>query len=233
MFTLTPARHLNPSTCQVAQGDDVGARDRRGAGARARSGAVLRHASHVLASWPAWRRRLAFARGRRAHKCRATPDGRSRGRCAPTAARKCAAASNPRKREPRSSPDRGTRALRVSTCRRARTPNSSRVVPSPSCRQSSQNDAERRRATSPSCRSSSTIMSESGSARRRSPRGTGSAGHTQCPRGSQERPRRPRLGGCGSGGGFGGVASWRRLARWGALGAWVSGRATRRPSKGA
>eukprot|EP00966_Prymnesium_polylepis_P075808 1757684-Prymnesium_polylepis.1 len=35
---------------------------------------------------PAWRRRLAFARGRRARKCRAAPNGRSRGRCAPTAA---------------------------------------------------------------------------------------------------------------------------------------------------
>ena len=76
-----------------------------------------------------------------------------------------------RKREPRSSPDRGTRALRVSTCRRARTPNSSRVVPPPSCRQSSQDDAERRRATRPSYRSSSTIVSESGAARRRWPRG--------------------------------------------------------------
>ena len=194
---------------------------------------MLRHASHVLASWPAWRRRLAFARGRRAHICRATPYGCPRGRCAPTVARKCATDSNPRKRDTRSSPDRGTCAMRVSSHRRAKTHNSPRVVPPPSCWQSTQNDAERRRATSPSCRSSSKIMSESGSAGRRSPRGTGSAGHTQCPRGAQERPRRPRLGGCGSGGGFGGVASRRRLARWGALGAWASGRATRRPSEGA
>ena len=148
-------------------------------------------------------------------------------------ARKCATDSNPRKRDTRSSPDRGTCAMRVSSHRRAKTHNSPRVVPPPSCWQSTQNDAERRRATSPSCRSSSTIMSESGSAGRRSPRGTGSAGHTQCPRGAQERPRRPRLGGCGSGGGFGRVASRRRLARWGALGAWASGRATRRPSEGA
>ena len=192
---------------------------------------MLSHASHVLVSWPAWRRRLAFARGRRAHICRATPYGCPRGRCAPTVARKCATDSNPRKRDTRSSPDRGTCAMRVSSHRRAKTHNSPRVVPPPSCWQSTQNDAERRRATSPSCRSSSKIMSESGSAGRRSPRGTGSAGHTQCPRGAQERPRRPRLGGCGSGGGFGGVASRRRLARWGALGAWASGRATRRPSE--
>ena len=53
----------------------------------------------------------------------------------------------------------------------------------PSCLQSSQEDAERRRATHPSCRSSSTIMIESGQTRRRWPRGTGSAGHTRCPRG--------------------------------------------------
>ena len=192
---------------------------------------MLRHASHVLASWPAWRRRLASARGRRAQKCRASPNGRPRGRCAPTVARKCAADSNPRKREPRSPPDRGACALPVSICRRAHTPNSPRVVPPPSCRQSSQDDAERRRATRPSCRSSSTIMSESGAARRRWPRGAGSARHTRCPRGSQERPRRPRSGGCGSGGGFGGVASRRRLARWGALGACASGRAARRPSE--
>jgi hypothetical protein len=191
---------------------------------------VPRHASHVLASWPAWCRRLAFARGRRAHNSRATPNGRSRGRCAPTAACKCAAASNPRKREPRSSPDRGTRALRASSHRRARTPDSLRVVCLPSVPQSTPEGAERRRTASLSCRSSSTTMFESGAARPRWSQGTGSAGSTRCPRGSQERPRRPRSGGSGSGGGFRGVASRRRLARWGALGAWASGRATRRPS---
>eukprot|EP00966_Prymnesium_polylepis_P283354 6547121-Prymnesium_polylepis.1 len=42
---------------------------------------------------------------------RATPSGHSQGRCAPTAACKYAAASKPRKRKPRSSPDRGTCAL--------------------------------------------------------------------------------------------------------------------------
>eukprot|EP00966_Prymnesium_polylepis_P300941 6953644-Prymnesium_polylepis.1 len=47
--------------------------------------------SHVLASWPAWRRRLAFAWLSRAgaalkQNWRATPSGHSRGRCAPTAA---------------------------------------------------------------------------------------------------------------------------------------------------
>ena len=193
---------------------------------------MLRHASHVLASWPAWRRRLAFARGRRAQKCCATPNGRPRGRCAPTAARKCATDSNPRKREPRSSPDRGTRAMPVSTCCRVHTPNSLRVVPPPSCLQSSQDDAERRRATSPSCRSSSSIMFESGAARRRWLRGTGSAGRTWCPRGAHERRRRRRRGGCGSSRGLGEVASRRWLARWGALGACASGRATRRPSEG-
>eukprot|EP00966_Prymnesium_polylepis_P304053 7024569-Prymnesium_polylepis.1 len=55
-----------------------------------RSGAVLRHASHVLVSfmhaWPAWRRRLAFERAQRAHNWCATPNGRPRGRCAPTVA---------------------------------------------------------------------------------------------------------------------------------------------------
>eukprot|EP00966_Prymnesium_polylepis_P134678 3112632-Prymnesium_polylepis.1 len=35
-------------------------------------------------------------------------------------------------------------------------------------------------------------------------RGTGSAGHSRCPRGAQGRPRRPRWGGCESGGGLGG-----------------------------
>ena len=103
-----------------------------------------RHASHVLASWPAWCRRLAFARGRRAHNSRATPNGRSRGRCAPTAACKCAAASNPRKREPRSSPDRGTRALRVSSHRRARTPNSCRLPRVDSPAKTMPNDVARR-----------------------------------------------------------------------------------------
>eukprot|EP00966_Prymnesium_polylepis_P207506 4806821-Prymnesium_polylepis.1 len=53
-------------------------------------------------------------------------------------------------------------------------------------------------------------MFESGAARRRWPRGTGSAGRTWCLRGAHERPRRPRWGGCGSGGGLGGVASRRR-----------------------
>ena len=157
---------INPSRCQVSVADDVGARDRRGAGAAARYGAVLRHASHVLASWPAWRRRLAFARGRRAQNWRATPSGHSRGRCAPTAACKCAAASNPRKREPRSSPDRGTRALRASSHRRARTPDSLRVVCLPSVPQSTPEGAERRRPASLGCRSSSTTMFESGAARR-------------------------------------------------------------------
>ena len=42
---------------------------------------------------------------------------------------------------------------------------------------------------------------------------------------------RPRWGGCGSGGGVGGVASRRRLARLGGLGACASGRAARRPSE--
>ena len=101
----------------------------------------------------------------------------------------------------------------------------------PSCLQSSQEDAERRRATHPSCRSSSTIMIESGQTRRRWPRGTGSAGHTRCPRGVQERRRRRRRGGCGSGGGVGEVASRRMLARLGGLGACASGRAARRPSE--
>ena len=101
----------------------------------------------------------------------------------------------------------------------------------PSCLQSTQDDAERRRATHPSCRSSSTIMIESGQTRRRWPRGTGSAGHTRCPRGVQERLWRRRRGGCGSGGGVGEVASRRMLARWGALGACASGRAARRPSE--
>ena len=103
----------------------------------------------------------------------------------------------------------------------------------PSCLQSTQDDAERRRATHPSCRSSSTIIIESGQTRRRWPRGTGSAGHTRCPRGVQERRRRRRRGGCGSSRGLGEVASRRWLARWGALGACASGRATRRPSEGA
>ena len=150
---------------------------------------MLRHASHVLASWPAWRRRLAFARGRRAQKCRASPNGRPRGRCAPTVARKCAADSNPRKREPRSSPDRGTRALRASSHRRARTPDSLRVVCLPSVPQSTPEGAERRRPASLSCQSSSTTMFESGAARPRWSQGTGSAGSTRCPHGVQETPR--------------------------------------------
>ena len=89
---------------------------------------MLRHASHVLASWPAWRRRLAFARGRRAHICRATPYGCPRGRCAPTVAHRCATDSNPRERDTRSPPDRGTCAMRVQPCRRAKTHNSPHVV---------------------------------------------------------------------------------------------------------
>mmetsp|Transcript_74770 Transcript_74770/g.206232 ORF Transcript_74770/g.206232 Transcript_74770/m.206232 type:complete len:170 (+) Transcript_74770:30-539(+) len=97
---------------------------------------------------------------------------------------------------------------------------------------STQDDAERRRATHPSCRSSSTIIIESGQTRRRWPRGTGSAGHTRCPRGVQERLWRRRRGGCGAGGGVGEVASRRMLARWGELGACASGRAARRPSEG-
>ena len=102
----------------------------------------------------------------------------------------------------------------------------------PSCLQSTQDDAERRRATSPSCRSSSTIVFESGAAHRRWPRGTGSAGRTWCPRGAQERRRWRRRGGCGSGRGVGEVASRRGLARLGGLGAYASGRAARRPSEG-
>ena len=86
---------------------------------------MLRHASHVLASW---RRRLAFARGRRAHICRATPYGCPRGRCAPTVAHRCATDSNPRERDTRSPPDRGTCAMRVQPCRRAKTHNSPHVV---------------------------------------------------------------------------------------------------------
>eukprot|EP00966_Prymnesium_polylepis_P142423 3288506-Prymnesium_polylepis.1 len=73
---------------------------------------------------------------------------------------KCATDSNHRKREPRSAPDRGTRAMPVSTYRRAKTPDcdSPRVVSPPLVLQSTPEDAERRhRATRPSCRSSSTI----------------------------------------------------------------------------
>eukprot|EP00966_Prymnesium_polylepis_P049794 1152266-Prymnesium_polylepis.1 len=79
---------------------------------------------------------------------------------------KCATDSNHRKREPRSAPDRhrGTRAMPVSTCRRAKTPDSPRAVSPPSCLKSSQGDAERRRATRPSCWSSSSIVFESGAA---------------------------------------------------------------------
>ena len=95
-FLLVRER-VNPSTCVVRETDDVRARAPRAAAARARSGAVLRHASHVLASWPAWRRRLAFARGRRAQNWRASPNGCPRGRCAPTVACKCATDSNHRK----------------------------------------------------------------------------------------------------------------------------------------
>ena len=186
----------------------------------------------MLASCPASHRRLAFARACCTHTCRATPNRRSRGRRTPTVACRCARDSNLRKRDMRSPPDRGACAMRASSHRRARTPNSPRVVCLPSVPQSTPEGAERRRATSLSCRSSSTIVSELGAARRRWPRGTGSAGHTRCPRGAQERPRRPPWGGCGSGGGLGGVVSWRRLARLGALGACASGRAARRPSEG-
>ena len=191
---------------------------------------MLRHASHVLVSWPAWRCRLAFARGRRAQNWRASPNGRPRGRCAPTVARKCAADSNPRKREPRSSPDRGTRALRASSHRRARTPDSLRVVCLPSVPQSTPEGAERRRPASLSCRSSSTTMFESGAARPRWSQGTGSAGSTRCPHGVQETPRPLHGRGWWSSRELGEVASRRGLARWGGLGAHASGRATRKLS---
>ena len=72
---------------------------------------MLRHASHVLVSWPAWRRRLAFARGRRAQNWRASPNKRPRGRCAPAVAHWCAADSNPR--EPRYAISTRSRRLRA------------------------------------------------------------------------------------------------------------------------
>eukprot|EP00966_Prymnesium_polylepis_P030668 713808-Prymnesium_polylepis.1 len=137
--------------------------------------------------------------------CWSTPNRRSRGRCAPTLAHRCARDSNPHERDIRSPRDRGACALRVQPHIAARTTANSPArchMSLPSSWQSSQDDAERRRVTRPSCRSSSTIVSESGTARRRWLRGAGSARHTRCPRG------------CGLGGGFGGVASRRRLARW-------------------
>ena len=125
---------------------------------------------------------------------------------------------------------RRLRAACAAPSPRAQTPYSAPpAVSLPSCLQSSQDDGERRRATRPSCRSSSTIVSESGSAHRRWPRGAGSAGRTQCPCGVQERPRRPRWGGCGQRGCFGWPASRRQFARLGWLGTRASGRGAWRP----